>query len=135
MSRHPVAARVLALISERGETLADLARDLGVPHATVLKWSGGSVPGGDLLAKLPKALGVSGHWLLTGEGPADAPGAREDLSRARRVAAAEERGRILSAMREAIERIEGPDGLAAVQDVTADLQKRPSRADRKVGGR
>jgi hypothetical protein len=53
-------------------TQADLARDLGVGVATVSEWfTRGRVPNGDVMLRLPSTLGVSGHWLLTGEGPRD----------------------------------------------------------------
>ena len=51
---------------------ADLARGLGIGVATVSEWfTRGRVPNGDVMLRLPSALQVSGHWLLTGEGPRD----------------------------------------------------------------
>jgi transcriptional regulator with XRE-family HTH domain len=51
---------------------ADLARELGVGMATVSEWfTRGRVPNGDVMLRIPGALGISGHWLLTGEGPRD----------------------------------------------------------------
>lgn len=86
-------------------TIADLAKALGVPHATALKWRTGSVPGGDLLAKLPEVLGVSGHWLLTGEGPIEPPGVPVEWEALRRAVAAEEREAVLAAFGEVADAI------------------------------
>lgn len=36
------------------------------------------------MAKIPAALGVNGHWLLTGEGPMEPPGEQPDIELARR---------------------------------------------------
>lgn len=32
------------------------------------KWRDGAMPSGEYLLRLPGALGVDGHWLLTGDG-------------------------------------------------------------------
>ena len=57
-------------LDARGMSRADLARELGVGVATVSEWfTRGRVPHGDVMLRLPHALGVNGHWLLTGEGP------------------------------------------------------------------
>ena len=38
-------------------------------YASVVgSWLKGSMPGGEYMLRLPGALGVDGHWLLTGEG-------------------------------------------------------------------
>lgn len=51
---------------------ADLARELGVGVATVSEWfTRGRVPSGEVILRLPDALQVNGHWLLTGRGPRD----------------------------------------------------------------
>lgn len=53
-------------------TQADLARELGLGVATVSEWfTRGRVPNGDVMLRLPRTLGVNGHWLLTGDGPRD----------------------------------------------------------------
>lgn len=73
---------------------ADLARDLGVGEATVSEWfTRGRVPHGDVMLRLPHVLQVSGHWLLTGDGPREMAlrgdedpylrGARDALGRVR----------------------------------------------------
>lgn len=62
--------RLRQLLEDRHMSQADLARDLGVGDATVSEWfTRGRVPQGDVMLRLPHVLQVSGHWLLTGEGP------------------------------------------------------------------
>lgn len=64
--------RVRQCLDDRSMSQADLARELGVGVATVSEWfTRGRVPNGDVMLRLPHALGVNGHWLLTGEGPRD----------------------------------------------------------------
>lgn len=61
--------RLRLALEHRERTQADLARDLGVGTATVSEWfTRGRVPSGDVMLRLPSVLGISGHWLLTGEG-------------------------------------------------------------------
>jgi transcriptional regulator with XRE-family HTH domain len=62
--------RLRQCLHERAMSQADLARQLGVGVGTVSEWfTRGRVPNGDVMLRLPAALGVNGHWLLTGEGP------------------------------------------------------------------
>jgi transcriptional regulator with XRE-family HTH domain len=69
--------RLRQCLLERGMSQADLARGLGIGVATVSEWfTRGRVPNGDVMLRLPAALQVSGHWLLTGEGPRDLDGRR-----------------------------------------------------------
>jgi transcriptional regulator with XRE-family HTH domain len=64
--------RLRQVLDDRGMSQADLARELGVGVATVSEWfTRGRVPNGDVMLRLPQALDVNGHWLLTGEGPRD----------------------------------------------------------------
>jgi transcriptional regulator with XRE-family HTH domain len=62
--------RLRQVLADRGLSQADLARELNVGVATVSEWfTRGRVPNGDVMLRLPGALRVNGHWLLTGEGP------------------------------------------------------------------
>jgi transcriptional regulator with XRE-family HTH domain len=72
--------RLRQVLGDREMSQADLARELGVGVATVSEWfTRGRVPSGDVMLRLPRALAVNGHWLLTGEGPRDLdPGAEMD---------------------------------------------------------
>jgi transcriptional regulator with XRE-family HTH domain len=143
VSIHPIAARVFAVADALGWTVADIAKALGQPHATVLKWRNGATPGGDALSRLPAVLKVNGHWLLTGEGPMAAPGARPDLALERAAAvagfASVVQETVSQAIRDAIERsgVEplSQEGLAAVQEVTEGLPTQPAKqGKRKAGG-
>ena len=67
--------RLRQLLDDRRMSQADLARDLAVGVATVSEWfTRGRVPNGDVMLRLPAALNVNGHWLLTGEGPRELDG-------------------------------------------------------------
>ena len=62
--------RLRQVLDDRGMSQADLARELNVGVATVSEWfTRGRVPNGDVMLRLPGALRVNGHWLLTGQGP------------------------------------------------------------------
>jgi transcriptional regulator with XRE-family HTH domain len=62
--------RLRQVLDDRAMSQADLARELNVGVATVSEWfTRGRVPNGDVMLRLPAALRVNGHWLLTGEGP------------------------------------------------------------------
>lgn len=51
-------------------TQEELAEATGAGVGTVNGWiKDGAMPGAERLIRLPEALGVSGHWLLTGEEP------------------------------------------------------------------
>lgn len=61
------------------------ALGLSSGHALVSQWERDkAIPTGEHLLALPGILGVNGHWLLTGDGPVEAPGTVTDdaLSRA-----------------------------------------------------
>lgn len=63
-SRFALAAKRLG----RG-TQAKLAASIGVSQGSVSRYLNGEWPSAETLLRLPEALGVSGHWLLTGKGP------------------------------------------------------------------
>ena len=65
-----------------------IARAAGVNRpGTGSAWLRDSIPGGRALLRLPHILGVSGHWLLTGDGPMR-PGADDvEADAYRRIAA------------------------------------------------
>jgi transcriptional regulator with XRE-family HTH domain len=64
--------RLRRALDDRAMSQADLARELNVGVATVSEWfTRGRVPNGDVMLRLPGALRVNGHWLLTGEGPSE----------------------------------------------------------------
>lgn len=112
-------------------TKAGLARALSSTHQTVSKWEDGTVPGGEMLAKVADLLDVSGHWLLTGTGPMERPGAVMDMARVERVAALAERGRVLRAIRATLDGIAHGELARAVQEVTEGLPPPPAAAGRK----
>ena len=72
-ARAALGARIRVALSGRPQTW--LAGELGASQAAVSEWVRGvSAPDLEHLARLPGLLGVSGHWLLTGEGGTGLPG-------------------------------------------------------------
>lgn len=63
-------ARLRAAMAEAGLDQQGLATRLESSQAVVSRWLSKqpSWPAGGILARMPHALEVSGHWLLTGEG-------------------------------------------------------------------
>lgn len=51
-----------------GEIVADVARRLGTPHATVRNYYLGRLPSAEVLIKIASETGVSLNWLLLGKG-------------------------------------------------------------------
>lgn len=49
-------------------SMAEIARRIGVPHATVRNYFGGRLPAPDVLIKIANQTDVSLNWLLTGKG-------------------------------------------------------------------
>lgn len=49
-------------------SMADIARRLGLPHATVRNYFGGRLPAPEVLIKIAEVTNVSLNWLLTGRG-------------------------------------------------------------------
>jgi transcriptional regulator with XRE-family HTH domain len=58
------------------ETMADIARRIGVPHATIRNYFQGRLPAAEVLIKIADETGVSLNWLLTGRGDMWMPGGR-----------------------------------------------------------
>lgn len=64
------AVRLGLALSSARISQAELSEALGVQQATVSDWCiGKALPAGSSMARLPELLSVSGHWLLTGDGP------------------------------------------------------------------
>lgn len=57
-------------------SMADIARRIDVPHATIRNYFQGRLPAPEVLIKLARETGVSLNWLLTGEGKMFAEGER-----------------------------------------------------------
>ena len=57
----------LARIFDYG-TMAEIARRLDLPHATIRNYFGGRLPSPEVLIKIADATNVSLNWLLTGKG-------------------------------------------------------------------
>jgi transcriptional regulator with XRE-family HTH domain len=49
-------------------TMADIARRIGVPHATIRNYFQGRLPAPEVLIKIANETNVSLNWLLTGKG-------------------------------------------------------------------
>nr|PZN59215.1 MAG: hypothetical protein DIU58_18270 [Sphaerobacter thermophilus] len=76
MSATPEAfrRRIEEALQAAGITKAELARRLAKsPSAISEWWTKQAMPEGETILRLPEALSVSGHWLLTGEGPMERP--------------------------------------------------------------
>lgn len=81
------AARLKAAMGRRGINQEELAKLVPAGAGTVNGWvKDGVIPSGRHMVRLPEVLGVSGHWLLTGEGPKDPPGAGDPVAAALDVA-------------------------------------------------
>lgn len=57
----------LSRIFDHG-TMADIARRLDLPHATIRNYFGGRLPSPDVLIKIADETNVSINWLLSGDG-------------------------------------------------------------------
>lgn len=70
--RAEVRQRLQLAFERSGLTQAELAERCRAAKGTVSDWFNpekDAVPDGEKMARLPAALRVSGHWLLTGDGP------------------------------------------------------------------
>ena len=62
-------SRLRDAIEEKYKTIQAFSRAAGVPYRTIYQYlSGTRLPGADALVKICAHLGLSIHWLLTGEG-------------------------------------------------------------------
>lgn len=62
-------------------TMADIARQLGVPHATIRNYFRGRLPAPEVLIKMANETNVSLNWLLAGKGEMYVSGATADIGR------------------------------------------------------
>lgn len=105
-------------------TQAEFARLIGTKQTTVQPWLASegrqTTPDGESLGRIAVALGVSGHWLLTGEGPIEAPdrAATEPYLLARLAMGMYLSARVREAVDEAIRRVEA-DGQEALRAARA----------------
>lgn len=86
VSPEDLRRRIEKARTERGLTQVQLAEALETSQGTISGWlSGGSLPNAELIMRLPGALNVSGHWLLTEDGPMErvGPEVRTSLELAR----------------------------------------------------
>jgi len=67
-----IAQRLKALMSERGWTQMDVARELGVSQRGVSYWLSGKAPKPSMINYLAEKFGVNGAWLESGIDPKDA---------------------------------------------------------------
>ncbi len=64
------AERLDRALSEDGRTATAISEEAGVPRDQLSRWRGGKhTPGLESVISLVTVLGISGHWLLTGEEP------------------------------------------------------------------
>lgn len=63
------------------ETMADIARRLDLPHATIRNYFQGRLPAPEVLIKIADETNVSLNWLLTGRGEMFLSGAKIDIGR------------------------------------------------------
>lgn len=121
-ARAAFLARVGEAMRRRGWSQQALAGALDVTQATVSGWfAKGSFPG-EVILRMPAALGVDGHWLLTGEGPMEAvdPGDRGYAEGVRRAADA-----MLAATQWLLEEEQG----SSAADLTAEEAEAAAEAD------
>lgn len=133
--RHPITARLVALIAETGLTQEAAAERIGVDQATLQRWLAGTrLPAVPQIEKLCRSLGVSGHYLITGEGPAAAPGRDSRADLAVRVVREELRRRVLGAVEVALA-TPAPDVPAEDASAAADLDTEARESEKGAPGK
>lgn len=124
-------------------TQAEFARLIGTKQTTVQHWLSDegrrTTPDGESLGRIAVALGVSGHWLLTGEGAMEAPdrAATEPYLLARLAMGMYLSDRVREAVDEAIRRVEadGQEALQAARAAWASSRNRPLEPGRAGEGK
>lgn len=125
---------------------------MGVSAASVSEWVRGvSNPSLDRVERIPELLEVNGHWLLTGQGQMELPGAQPDLEQARRAGAEAAAAEVMRVVRQvatrygtAVETTATAGGKGAgprelIEDLEAETQRPPQlgtgRARRAKGAK
>ena len=105
---------------------AALARLFGVSGEAARKWlSGESIPDTKRIPKIAKHLGVSGEWLLTGQGPM-----RPELSEA---LAAGQAGITGTVRPDAVQLLQPPDLKTLMESLSEELERAPPEVREAVG--
>lgn len=105
-SRGDLGARLATAIDHAGKSQKWLASELGVSQAAVSEWARGV----DKLCAVPDALGINGHWLLTGKGQIDPPEAATDLEAERAAVVAEYATKLEAALLQTVREVTGSGG-------------------------
>lgn len=125
----------MLVLRETTLTQAEIADQVGVSQASVSEWRRGvSLPSAEKLAQLTMVLGVSGHWLLTGEGPVEPAGASPDIERVRSETESLMKLRFSEMLRLMVERLGTEDSLDALLRDVDDAMKATERDRRKRRG-
>ena len=73
--------RLQTVLKELPGTIDEIAKGLGVSHATLYKYlSGKTKPNADFLAQLKSQTGVNLNWLITGQGEKYGDSNQDDLN-------------------------------------------------------
>lgn len=95
-----IAERLAIALAIDGRDQADIERLAGIAAGQLSRWKGATKPDADSLGKVVRALGVSGHWLLTGEGEMRPTAPSEEVQGFRDMAAVVDRVRALASAAE-----------------------------------
>lgn len=128
--------RLVFALSISGKGQNEIARETGASKSVASEWFSSDsdvLPGGKYLTRLPRALHVNGHWLITGEGhwfPAPASTRKDTL-----LAEGVEIGtrNAVAEMRNTISRIEKQLAKSASSPETAQVQAAFADAEADVG--
>lgn len=116
----------MALAADEREE-GEVATAAGVSASQLSRWkSGAATPLVTNVPELVLALGVNGHWLLTGEGDMALP-TGDEVTRLRVIGRISEAGRVDPEALEAMEALSRPGSTQEIGDAIADwLRKRAS---------